>query len=60
MRLQMDQSDLNKLLNHVENSVTAIYDRHGYDKEKKQAIGVWGQNLEILFKNTSDFIINKY
>jgi len=49
-----------KLLNHVENSVTAIYDRHGYDKEKKQAIGVWGQNLEILFKNTSDFIINKY
>ncbi|CAL7961422.1 hypothetical protein GAMM_220003 [Gammaproteobacteria bacterium] len=29
---------VSKLLNYVENSVTAIYDRHGYDKEKKQAM----------------------
>ena len=26
---------MSKILNHVENSVTAIYDRHSYDKEKK-------------------------
>ncbi|EKE00863.1 MAG: integrase family protein [uncultured bacterium] len=44
---------VSKLLNHVENSVTAIYDRHGYDKEKKQAIEIWGEKLrDIVSKNT--------
>ena len=41
---------VSKLLNHVENSVTAIYDRHSYDKEKRMAVEVWGTKLkEILF-----------
>jgi len=44
---------VSKLLNHVENSVTAIYDRHSYDKEKKQAIEIWGTKLRnIALKNT--------
>ena len=44
---------VSKLLNHVENSVTAIYDRHSYDKEKKQAIEIWGTKLrDIVLKNT--------
>ena len=28
-----------KLLNHVETGVTAVYDRHSYDREKRDA---WG------------------
>ncbi len=44
---------VSKLLNHVENSVTAIYDRRSYDKEKKQAMGAWGTELrKIVFENT--------
>ena len=43
---------VSKILNHVENSVTAIYDRHSYDKEKKQAMEIWGAKLrEIVLKN---------
>jgi hypothetical protein len=44
---------VSKLLNHVENGVTAIYDRHSYDNEKKQAMEIWGTKLRgIIFKNT--------
>jgi len=44
---------VSKLLNHVENSVTAIYDRHTYDKEKRAAVDVWATKLKnILFNKT--------
>jgi hypothetical protein len=37
----------------IENTVTAIYDRHSYDKEKKQAMELWVTKLgEIVFENT--------
>ncbi len=42
---------LAKVLNHVsaDRNVTAIYDRHGYDKEKRQALQIWERRLkEIL------------
>ncbi len=42
---------VSKILNHVENSVTAVYDRHSYDKEKKQAVEVWCEKLRsIIFE----------
>lgn len=34
-----------KLLNHVDNDVTAIYDRHGYDSEKRAALDAWGRHV---------------
>jgi integrase len=37
---------VSKILNHVENSVTAIYDRHGYDAEKRHALEAWASHLE--------------
>ncbi len=36
---------LGKVLNHVEPGVTAIYDRHGYDLEKRRALDAWGARL---------------
>lgn len=39
---------VSKLLNHVENSVTAIYDRHSYDKEKKRAMEIWDTKLNNI------------
>ena len=41
---------VSKILNHVETSVTAIYDRHSYDAEKRHALEAWAAHLEeILF-----------
>jgi len=37
-----------KVLNHTDQTVTAIYDRYTYDKEKKSALSAWGQKLENL------------
>lgn len=39
---------VSKILNHAENSVTAIYDRHSYDKEKKHAMDVWDSKLNEI------------
>jgi len=41
-----------KILNHVENSVTAIYDRHSYDAEKFHALKVWSTNLRNIIEGT--------
>ena len=37
-----------KILNHVETGVTAVYDRHSYDREKRDALEAWGQRLEEI------------
>lgn len=34
-----------KVLNHTDRRVTAIYDRYGYDKEKRAALEAWGRKL---------------
>jgi len=39
-----------KVLNHAETSVTAVYDRHGYDAEKRYALDTWGAELETIIK----------
>jgi integrase len=39
---------VSKLLNHIDRGVTAIYDRHGYDREKRQALDAWGAHLEEI------------
>jgi len=37
-----------KILNHVELGVTAVYDRHGYDLEKRAALDFWGKRLDQI------------
>ncbi len=39
---------VSKLLNHVERGVTAVYDRHGYDAEKREALDAWGRHVAVL------------
>ena len=29
-------------MNHVESGITAVYDRHSYDAEKRHALDLWG------------------
>ncbi len=37
---------IGKILNHVETSITAVYDRHSYDHEKQHALEAWASHLE--------------
>lgn len=39
---------VSKILNHVETGVTAVYDRHGYDQEKRAAVDFWGKRLDQI------------
>lgn len=39
---------VSKVLNHVERGVTAIYDRHTYDAEKRHALETWAAHLESI------------
>ena len=40
-----------KILNHVERSVTAVYDRHGHDPEKRSALDWWDAKLIDILRN---------
>ena len=42
-----------KLLNHRERGVTAVYDRYGYDREKREAVGLWAARLEEIARGES-------
>ena len=46
--LGISRLTVSKILNHVERGVTAVYDRHSYDKEKRQALDAWGRRLEEI------------
>ncbi len=43
-----------KILNHVDRGVTAVYDRHGYDSEKKQALERWARRLQSILEQRED------
>lgn len=48
---------VSKILNHADSSVTAIYDRHSYDSEKKHALNAWASKLNQII--LSGISINK-
>ena len=39
---------MSKILNHVESGITAVYDRHSYDAEKRHALDLWGSYVEQI------------
>jgi integrase len=39
---------ISKVLNHVETSVTAVYDMYGYENEKRNALNAWAAHLEEM------------
>jgi integrase len=42
---------ISKILNHVEAGITKVYDRHSYDKEKRDALDSWGAKLLRIVAN---------
>jgi integrase len=46
---------VSKILNHAEQGVTAVYDRHSYDSEKRDALARWDRRVaEIVEAQTLD------
>ena len=45
---------VSKILNHVERGVTAVYDRHSYDNEKRQALEAWGHRLQNIIQGAEE------
>ena len=43
---------ISKILN-VESSVTAIYDRHSYDNEKREALEMWDRAIQQTLEELS-------
>jgi integrase len=37
-----------KILNHIESDITAVYDRHSYDAEKRDALEAWARRLMTI------------
>jgi integrase len=46
--LGTDRIVLKKILNHVDGDITGVYDLHGYDREKRQALEEWSRKLESI------------
>jgi integrase len=42
---------VSKILNHVERGITAVYDRHSYDAEKRAAMHKWERRLQVIIAN---------
>ncbi len=51
------RTTIGKILNHVELGVTAVYDRHGYDQEKRKALNAWARKLENIISGKKAKVI---
>jgi hypothetical protein len=49
---------VSKVLNHVETGITSVYDRHSYDKEKRQALEAWERKLQSILTGRKSKIVN--
>lgn len=48
---------ISKILNHVERGVTAVYDRHGYDAEKRAALTWWDAKLAAILEEKAGKVL---
>jgi integrase len=48
---------VSKILNHIERGVTAVYDRHSYDREKREALETWGRKLKAIIEGTKSNVV---
>jgi integrase len=46
--LGVERFIISRILNHTERSITSVYDRYGFDKEKRRALVMWAGKLEEI------------
>ncbi|GGF74913.1 hypothetical protein GCM10011332_31200 [Terasakiella brassicae] len=47
-RIGIPREHRKRILNHIDNDVTAVYDLYEYDSEKSYAMEKWGQHIQSL------------
>ncbi len=56
-RMGISRLTVSKILNHAESGVMAVYGRHSYDTEKRQALEAWSGRLhEIIHANAEKIV----
>ncbi len=55
--LGVPRLSIQKLLNHSEKGITAVYDRHGYDNEKRKALLAWDRKLKSIISGEKGKVI---
>jgi integrase len=53
-KLGVERLVVSKILNHSEGGVTHIYERHGYDREKRAALDLWANRVESIVSDGSE------
>jgi integrase len=48
--LGISEHVIGKVLSHTDQSVTGIYNRHAYDKEKRRALVIWARRLRQIVR----------
>ena len=52
---------ISRILNHSEEKdITSVYDRYGYDAEKKAAMEFWNRQLEAILKGKSSSVARRF
>lgn len=45
---------VSKILNHMDQGITAVYARHRYDREKREALEAWSRKLTSIIEEESE------
>ena len=53
MGMGISRLTVKKILNHVERDIAAVYDRHIYDAEKRDALEAWAKRLSSIISGMS-------
>lgn len=56
-RLGVSREVIAKVLNHVDRSVTGVYERHGYEAEKRRALEKWADHVLRLVNSRTAAVI---
>ena len=51
---------VSKILNHAESGVTAVYDRHSYDKEKQEGLNSWAGKLNRMLHEQISNVVHLF
>ncbi len=54
----ISEFDIGKVLNHTNESITAVYNRHSYDNEKRHALEKWANKLEQILAGKQAKVVN--
>lgn len=57
-RSSVPRFEIARVLNHADSSVTGIYDRYGYDREKRRALEKWADRLQRITADEKAKIVN--